>query len=271
MHKVVIERPRWSPGRPKFGRSANLSEELLPKHEGMRRPYVKRKAFTDLLGPLKRWLRSQVGRLWNDVYSEACAVIKPDSVVRVHIKTHLLEFVERNTFMRDGTVWCITRHRWSESNEMPVYDLDKRRHLFYVHPETGVLSEIPDKPRPLRQREQIDLRFGTVKRHLLKDRLLLKLAGLWFECRMIRFPPWCESAPFDVVFKTLLIDSHAREAYGEPFYCVRKQQLSRRQLRERGLTNSKSAADCFLAILGPHLIGRINRSNGNPLRCWLQC
>ena len=102
MHKVVIERPRWNPGPNKYGRRANLPDEMLPKHEGIRRPYARRKALTDLLGPLRRWLHAQIGRPWNDVYSEACAVIKPDSVIRAHIKTHLLEFVERHTFMHQG-------------------------------------------------------------------------------------------------------------------------------------------------------------------------
>src|SRR5882672_2735337 len=104
MHKVVVERPRWNPGPDKNGRRANLPDELLPKFEGIKRPHRHRKGLTDLLGPLKRWLLSQVGRPWNDVYSEACAVIKPDSVIRAHIKTHILEFVQRNTFIHNDQV-----------------------------------------------------------------------------------------------------------------------------------------------------------------------
>jgi hypothetical protein len=76
MHKVVVERPRWNPGPGKKGRQANLSDELLPKFEGIRRPHRHRKGLTDLLGPLKRCLLAQVGRPWNDVYSESCEVIK---------------------------------------------------------------------------------------------------------------------------------------------------------------------------------------------------
>jgi len=112
MHKVVVERPRWNPGPGKHGRRANLSNELLPKFEGIKRPHAHRKGLTDLLGPLKRWLRSQVGRPWNDVYSEACAVIKPDSVIRAHIKTHLLEFVHRHTFLKDGATAKSLSDRW---------------------------------------------------------------------------------------------------------------------------------------------------------------
>src|SRR5882762_2714317 len=145
MHRVVVERPRWNPGRGKHGRRANLPDELLPKFEGIRRPHASRKGLTDLLGPLRRWLHSQVGRPWNDVYSEACAVIKPDSAIRAHIKTHLLEFVQRHTFMRDGQVWCLcNRWRW---DEVPVEKAANAWAPFYVHPETGLLCEVPAHPR----------------------------------------------------------------------------------------------------------------------------
>ena len=87
MHKVIVERPRWTPGPDKYKRRANLSDELLPKFEGIKRIHGQRKGQRDLLGPLRRWLRAQVGWPWNDVYSEACAVIHPDNYVRVHVKT----------------------------------------------------------------------------------------------------------------------------------------------------------------------------------------
>ena len=78
---------------------------------------------------------------WNDVYSEACAVIKPDSIIRAHVKTHLLEFVERHTFMHDGKV-CIldTSYR---GGVKPVTETGWRRSLFFVHPETALLEPIP--------------------------------------------------------------------------------------------------------------------------------
>src|SRR6266404_721404 len=147
MHKVVVERPRWNPGPGKHGRRANLSDELLPKFEGIKRPHAHRKGLTDLLGPLKRWLHSQAGRSWNDVYSEACAVIKPDSVVRAHIKTHLLEFVERHTFMHGESV-CVL-DTWRRGGIKPVTAKRFGPSAFYVHPENRTVTgdQICFRPR----------------------------------------------------------------------------------------------------------------------------
>jgi hypothetical protein len=106
MHKVVVERPRHGRGWATSKAPLKPPFDASPRYESMKANHTRRKWFSDLLGPLRRWLQSQVGRPWNDVYSEACAVIKPDSIIRAHVKTHLLEFVERHTFMHDGKV-CI--------------------------------------------------------------------------------------------------------------------------------------------------------------------
>src|SRR5437879_1286370 len=185
MHKVVVERPRWNPGPGKHGRRTNLPDEFLLKFEGIRRPHVNRKGLTDLLGPLKRWLRSQVGRPWDDVYSEACAVIKPDSVVRAHIKTHLLEFVQRHTFLKDNQVWCFTG-RWG-LQEMPVTSAATRWSPFYVDPVTWLLCAAPTLPR-CRWGDKTAERRTLTQRWLNGTTLIRQLNGCWFECRMEAFP-----------------------------------------------------------------------------------
>src|SRR2546427_1453297 len=159
MHKVMCEEPRHGGGREKYSRRGNLPEELLPRFESVRRPHKERKSFGEHLGPLRRWLRSQVGRPWDTVYSEACAVIKPDSVVRNHIKFHLLEFVQRHTFLRDGQVWGFRKY-WG-SSEIPVAEACSHWSPFYVHPETMLLCEPPLRPRPRRRNKAPDNRAKT--------------------------------------------------------------------------------------------------------------
>lgn len=236
MHKVVIERPRWNPGRNKYGRRANLPEELLPKHEGMRRPYVKQKAFTDLLGPLQRWLRSQVGRLWNDAYSEACAVIKPDSVVRAHIKTHLLEFVDRDTFMHEGKI-CIL-DTW-QGYPIPVEDSRYYSHgRFYVHPETGVLHEVLSTYRTRKSAKRLEKRESE-ERWLTHDCMLKQVEGIWYACQIKDVTGWFEQE-HDLLAERRIGYKEACARYGRAARCVLKRPLSRRELKRFELDNTVS-------------------------------
>lgn len=226
-------------------RRANRMEDQLPKQESMREPYYDLPKHRDAYdGPIKRWLRSRVGYQWNEIYSELKQVIKPDTRANVLMLSNIMDIKQ------------LGRSRYGH---------------FYVDAESGILLASPDRPRGLTLREREEKKFGAVRKRLPKDFLLIKLKGLWFECRMVRYQAHWQFAPFDVVVGSQLIDSHAREAYGEPVYCSRKRQLSRKELHERGLANSKSVADCFLNVLGDGLTGRIRRSNGNPVRCWLQC
>ena len=96
MARVVIERPRYhSSGRYREVRPRDVTrrdiETLgdLPHCEGMRRPHVRRKSLFDLLGPLRKFLVRQVGRPWDNVYSEICERISPNSTVQLHILGHL--------------------------------------------------------------------------------------------------------------------------------------------------------------------------------------
>jgi hypothetical protein len=232
MHKVIVEEPRHGGGRSKQNRRANLPDELLPKKEGMRRPYTNRKWFGEHLGPLKRWLRSNVGRSWNDVYSEAAKVIKPNNVVAAHIRVHMFEMVQRHTFMRGGEVWCSNAHSWRGS-ELPVADLRANScwPKFYVHPETGVLHEILAKPKRPRVHERPDRKW-------VSDNLVLqKLKGCWFACYLQPFEEDGRGPAFDLALHRLIApwDGHAQ--YRRAVYCHRKRQLSSRELKEHGLKN----------------------------------
>jgi len=236
MHKVVVERPRWNPGPGKKGRRANLPDELLPKFEGIKRPHVQRKGLTDLLGPLRRWLQSQVGRSWNDVYSEACAVIKPDSIIRAHVKTHLLQFVERHTFIHAGRV-CVLEIGYHGRGIVPV---DGRRYgwnLFFVHPESGLLCAIPQKSRKALRAQRRAARAENF-RWLDGNFALKQIDGIWFACQ---FRVVSSEGPFKA-YDHALGQQVGRGGLlrrdGQYVHCVRKRQLSRRELRRYELRNA---------------------------------
>jgi hypothetical protein len=252
MHKVVIERPRWNPGPGKNGRRANLPEELLPKFEGIKRPHLRRKGLTDLLGPLRRWLQAQIGRPWNDVYSEACAVIKPDSIIRAHVKTHLLQFVQRDTFMHDGKV-CVLDLTYRSLGIVPVEDSVSRwQNLFFVHPETGVLQVTPQISRRAwrasRPKEPVTTRWIQGKHFALKQ-----VRGLWFECHFKSVPVDVRFRAYDHALERVVVRSELIRRGDWYLLCTRKRQLSRRELREFGLRNTpllcvveaQSSANCM--------------------------
>ena len=249
MHKVVVERARGGQAWAKKFPRPHVPFDDLPKYQGIKQAHAHRKWFTDVLGPLRRWLRSQVGRPWNNVYSEACAVIKPDSVVRAHIKTHLLDFVLRDTFMHQREVWCFARYRWFGTNELPVLRLATRWTSFYVHPETGLLCEIPPQRRA-RWRDKTAEAHAQIQRWVNDTTLLRRLNGSWFECRVEAFPArdLRHEGPlrFDLNVHRLISRDDAKHLYGRTVRCVAKRQLSRRELQRHGLVNRPGSADAQL-------------------------
>ncbi len=247
MHKVVIERPRWNPGPAKMGRVKNLPDDLLPKVQGMRRPYKNQKAFTDLLGPLKRWLRAQVGRRWNDAYSEACEVIKPDSVVRLHIKTHLFEFVERHTFMRGGEVCFLERF---SGRALPVQSRRFGREQFYVHPESGLLLDVKPESRREWRKAQRAKKPPTLK--WLDARSALKrIKGIWFMCEFREVPVNVRFRAYDHALEQIAGRGTLTNRESVFLHCFSKRQLSRRELRRYGVNNA-------VGFGGERLLQRVN-------------
>ncbi len=246
MHKVVIERPRWNPGPGKHGRRANLPDELLPKFEGIKRPHSCRKGLTDLLGPLRRWLQSQVGRPWNDVYSEACAVIKPDSIIRAHIKTHMLQFVERHTFMHNGKV-CVIDTDYRSRGIIPIEERRYGWNLFFVHPETGVLEVIPRKSRSYWKSQEP--KEPETLRWLNNSLALQNIRGLWYECHYVR-PDGVKVVVYDHALERFLRREELTRHRSRYLLCIRKRQLSRKELREFGLQNQVSTFDGAQSSVG---------------------
>src|SRR5690242_5662034 len=95
MGKVLVERPRlggWrGASRPGKGYVKRLKKSLdagdsPPAREGIKSRYGHNtKFFNEHLGPLRRFLNSNVGRPWDKVYSEICKHVDRGNVVQKHI------------------------------------------------------------------------------------------------------------------------------------------------------------------------------------------
>ena len=239
MHKVIVERPRWTPGPDKYARRANLHDELLPKFEGIKRIHTQKKGQRDLLGPLHRWLHSKVGCLWNDVYSEACAVIHPNNYVRVHVKTHLLEYVERNTFMHKGKV-CVLEAGCRGRDIIPVTERRYGWNFFFVHPESGLLSAIPQKSRKALRAERRASRAENF-RWLDGNFALKQIEGIWFACQFRAVSPEGPFKAYDHAVGQQVGRGGLMRSNGQYLHCINKRQLSRRELKRHGLHNAPTA------------------------------
>ena len=118
MFKVIVERPRT-------GRSwATKSKLRYDKCEGRRRVSGHRlvmehsgntKHLNENLAPLKRYLHKQVGRRWDDVFSDICQHLDTGSTVKMHVREHLDDFVLRKVRRNEdgvlmSTHWCPLSH-----------------------------------------------------------------------------------------------------------------------------------------------------------------
>lgn len=147
MGRVVIERPRYgsSEKSPKIRHFPGRIDEdgdydgpiRLPSSPGKVEgfvPKIEGKSFTDLLGPLRRYLRKNVGRPWDKIHGEAKAVLKVGGWGVQHVfNTHFLDEVDRDVFRRENGRLVSRR-----------YGLERKVVGFYVHPKTGLLCYARD-------------------------------------------------------------------------------------------------------------------------------
>lgn len=122
MGRVIIESARQNSSAPSrkarsFGKIVMtedgpeyFGETKLPMNMNGRAHGWDSKNFTDVLGPFKKFLRSSVGRHWDDVYSDIASILGSAGWGVRHILTQHLD-VETNTFLNEcGRVRYISKY-----------------------------------------------------------------------------------------------------------------------------------------------------------------
>lgn len=232
MAKVIVERPRIGHGaasQPKGYRKRLQKHGLdVTPREGMRGKWRERtKWFNEHLGPLRRYIRSQVGRPWNKVHAEICQHLRPDSVVQAHVLTHLYQYVQVHVVLRDG------RPCYGEGRQ---FGRQLRDDWFYVCPSSGLLRLV--------KRKRLDNSVGSRIRGE-EDRQYHQRDGVWHEVKLRPIPDepvgcwdaWIGERVVCISRQTL-IAMYGRLAYAlsvRPLQTSESRQVVRTEQHRRGL------------------------------------
>jgi len=207
MKRVIIECTRrydeWGLKRRATFRINTKCEDMedLPAREPMRTRRTK--SFNDRLAPMYGFLYKNVGRPWNDVWSEICEHADARSVDGWHLREHILSAVDTTGELHDRP-W-----RWKD---------------LYVDSD-GILR--CDHNTHSKWRRQRIRRHRDAKRRnefKLGGRTYKKVNGFWYETVIVKQKAW------DPVYEQSFIE--VRE---------RKIQLNRKRLRDLGLKNDNQA------------------------------
>lgn len=223
MDKVIVERPRYGsrlPSRKKGYRRYVQSTpvEELPRREPLPgRWHGMDRQLNEHLGPMRRFLRSNVGRPWNKVHQDLCEHISFANAVQSHVLDHIDDYVHRYVEVVDSsTVFC-RRPLWWYRRQLCAGDM-------YVCPKTGILKTVR-KDRRGRPPEKVNGNAGV--QYLRRD-------DAWWEVRLRKRPeipgqlwdPWLER---DVAS---LSEQDCIAAYGGRLIATSKRPLSRTETRK---------------------------------------
>lgn len=248
MSKVIVERPRrqgYDGGGTNKGR--HIDPDLMASKEGMRAPHVRHyggKELNENLAPLRRFIRSRIGRHWNDVYSEIAANLRPTSTVQQHVRDHVEDFVAVRTRIVDGEIWVSSR--WGGP-----HPLKGGWDEFYVDPRDGILraNEHRETHTQRWKRERERRRAEEARNiHVASDgKEYRKMDGIWYEVIWEQVPEpivhrYTNPTTGEVTerrypqSKTDIFTNRVHSVPGE-WYRSGRRQISREELRRNGLAN----------------------------------
>ena len=229
---VIVERARY--GRSRVHPKALGSDAT---HQSMNAPWRhNRKEKRIHLAPLRRYLRAQVGRPWNDVYSDVCHTFQVVVSNGDRLTNYIDWDVELNVRVRESDGELITERGYSVGGN-----------TLYVHPESGILTLSPTNPR---RRWKNKPRFESVV--IDSEHKLVNIDGLWFVVTLAAIPgEEVTERPFDVVFKRAVFADDIKYSWGNEFYrnwgpglyACGKRQANSREIRRLVKSDSSDSGE----------------------------
>ena len=243
MFKVIVERPRsgrsWA-SKSKLRYDKCEERSRVSGHRLVMESNGRTKHLNENLAPLKRYLHKQIGRRWDEVFSEICAHLDTGSTVKMHVREHLDDFVIRKVWREaDGILW--TAGRWGDPGRVV-----KSWTELYVDPDDGTLKETRklclklDVPfagsrasynRWRGPKEQLPLhKLSATTWHM-------QFKGIWYFIELSVIPLTDRAYPLGegCIYKSLANGTWQNQ---DQWRVVSKRQLSNKALKASGLQNN---------------------------------
>lgn len=221
MAKVIVERPRYGsrlPSRKKGYRKfeQTTAVEDLPKYEPLPGRWKGRqRSLNEHLGPMRRFLRSNIGRPWNKVHQELCEFVSFDNAVQAHVLSHVYDYVQRHVIIRGRQVIAV--RRWGSRTELRPGEM-------YICPNTGLLRQVT---RNKSRRPASQCVVEPTVRFMKRD-------NSWWEVRLGKRPE-IPSTEWDVWLEKevgVTTPGEYQAAYGGDFFAVSRRGLNAQETRE---------------------------------------
>lgn len=172
------------------------------------------KSFSDVLGPLRNYLRRNCGRLWNDVYSEIAY-----NLGRFTKKEGLRHIISAHLDVATNTWRGESGKIYNDGDRGPEIVSSSYRTEFYVEPETGILRTMPEIRTAKRTPKPVEvISLGLNKEYH-------NINGIWFyqEYTKTETKIYNGRSP---------LDGTPRYAYVDTLTITYKKQLNKKELRE---------------------------------------
>lgn len=232
MDKVIVERPRVGSrlrsrkkGYRKYIQATPVDE--LPKQEQLLGRWKGReKWLNEHLGPMRRFLRSNVGRPWNKVHQELCEHISFSNAVQAHVLAHIYQYVHRNVLVESPCrVFILGGHRWYGLNPL-------RENEMYVCPNLGLLKVVKKDcgHKPNRR-----ISVSNEMKYLKRD-------GRWWEVKVRKREEWLGHL-WDVWLEcdvSKLTEQTTNDHYGDDLFATSKRLLSPKEAKQVTRATKKS-------------------------------
>lgn len=231
MAKVIVERPRHGSRMPsrkkgyrKFTQSVPLEDQ--PRREPMLGYWRGLwKSLNEHLGPMRRFLRSNIGRPWNKVHQELCEHVSFNNAVQAHVLSHIDQYVHRHVEVVDSSHVLLKLPSWYYGHRLQEGEM-------YICPHTGLLKAVRSDKR---RQSPTKVPNGPTQQSLWRD-------GVWWDVRLRKLPDdpgelwdvWLERNVAGLTQQDCIA------VYGGQLFAVSKRPLTRaetkqlyRQLRQR--------------------------------------